>query len=223
MPTLISATPSPYARRVRIALAEKGIDFKLQNEVPWDSTTKTPEYNPLEKLPILILDDGNAVYETHYILEYIELKYPAKKRLLSEDVDDMLLAKKVGVVVDGICDALVLINWEDSRDEAKRSKEWRARQVRKVQGGVKEVAQWVKAAKDRGDEYLVGNELGLADVAVGALCGFLDFGNIKPLVDEFSPWMKQYPEMAEYYKKIDERESFKTTRPVMFELHDKVT
>ena len=39
---LISATPSPYARKVRIALAEKGLPFELLTEVPWDSTTRTP-------------------------------------------------------------------------------------------------------------------------------------------------------------------------------------
>ena len=49
---LISATPSPYARKVRIALAEKGLPFELLTEVAWDSTTRTPRYNPLEKLPI---------------------------------------------------------------------------------------------------------------------------------------------------------------------------
>ena len=57
---LISATPSPYARKVRIALAEKGLPFELLTEVPWDSTTRTPRYNPLEKLPILLLDDGTS-------------------------------------------------------------------------------------------------------------------------------------------------------------------
>ncbi|KAK4635123.1 hypothetical protein CLAFUW4_02157 [Fulvia fulva] len=70
MYTLISATPSPYARKVRITLAEQGVPFTLQTEVPWDSTTKTPEYNPLEKLPVLIPDNGaKPVYESHFILD----------------------------------------------------------------------------------------------------------------------------------------------------------
>jgi glutathione S-transferase len=73
---LISATPSPHARKVRIALAEKGLPFELKTEVPWDSTTSTPKYNPLEKLPVLILEDGSSVYESSFILQYLELKYP---------------------------------------------------------------------------------------------------------------------------------------------------
>ncbi len=52
---LISATPSPYARKVRIALAEKGIPFDLVTEVPWNADATTPDHNPLGKLPVLIL------------------------------------------------------------------------------------------------------------------------------------------------------------------------
>ena len=49
---LLSATPSPYARKVRIQLAEKGLAFELITEVPWNTDTQTPLYNPLEKLPV---------------------------------------------------------------------------------------------------------------------------------------------------------------------------
>ena len=73
---VISATPSPYARKVRIALAEKGVPFELITEVPWDSTTHTPDHNPLEKLPILIRDGGDPVYESYLIMEYIERMHP---------------------------------------------------------------------------------------------------------------------------------------------------
>lgn len=127
--TLISATPSPYARKVRIALAEKGIPFELQTEVPWDATTLTPQYNPLEKLPVLLLDDGKtAVYESHYILEWLEAKYPEPALLPPlDEIDDRLFAKKVEVVADGICDALVLAFFEKQR--AQPSAEWRARYV----------------------------------------------------------------------------------------------
>lgn len=74
--TLISATPSPYARKIRIALQEKGLtNYKLQTEVPWDSTTTTPKHNPLEKLPVLVLEDGESVFESRFILEWLEVRY----------------------------------------------------------------------------------------------------------------------------------------------------
>jgi glutathione S-transferase len=76
MLTLISATPSPYARKNRIALIEKGIPFELKSEIPWHSDTETPKYNPLEKLPILVFDDGRPpIYESWFIQEYIVCKY----------------------------------------------------------------------------------------------------------------------------------------------------
>jgi glutathione S-transferase len=74
---LTSATPNPYARKVRIALAEKAIPFELITEVPWDSTTVTARCNPLEKLPILLLEDDSSIYESSLILEYLELKHPS--------------------------------------------------------------------------------------------------------------------------------------------------
>lgn len=123
---LISATPSPYARKVRIALQEKNLPFDLKTEVPWDHTTQTPQYNPLEKLPVLVFNDGRpAVYESHFILEWLETKYPEPSLLPSiDDADDRLLVKQIEVVVDGICDALVLAFFENKRDEDKRSKPW---------------------------------------------------------------------------------------------------
>ena len=123
---LISATPSPYARKVRIALQEKNLPFELTTEVPWDNTTQTPQFNPLEKLPVLVFNDGTpAVYESHFILEWIEAKYPEPSLLPStEHIDDRLFVKQVEVVVDGICDALVLAFFEGQRDEDKRSKPW---------------------------------------------------------------------------------------------------
>jgi glutathione S-transferase len=128
---LISATPSPYARKVRIALQEKGLPFELKTEVPWDNSTQTPQYNPLEKLPVLAFNDGTpAVYESHFILEWLEAKYPEPSLLPStEHLDDRLLVKQIEVVVDGICDALVLAFFEGQRDEDKRSKPWTDRYV----------------------------------------------------------------------------------------------
>lgn len=124
--TLISATPSPYARKIRIALQHKNIPFKLQTEVPWDSTTATPQYNPLEKLPVLILDDGSAVYESHYILDWLETKFP-EKPILPRGVEEKLFAKKVEVVCDGMCDALVIAFFENMREKTKQSEPWKAR------------------------------------------------------------------------------------------------
>ena len=84
MMKLLSATPSPYARKVRIALAEKGLRFELVTDAPWNAETTTPRYNPIEKVPVLILEDGTTVYESRHILEYLEVKYPDPSLRLPE-------------------------------------------------------------------------------------------------------------------------------------------
>src|SRR5690242_9315058 len=120
MMKLLSATPSPYARKVRIALAEKGLPFELVTEVPWNADTATPRYNPLEKLPVLVLDDGTSVYESRFILEWLEVKHP-RPALFPEDSDELLAAKRLEVLADGVCDAYVLLFWERRRPEAHQS------------------------------------------------------------------------------------------------------
>lgn len=207
---LISATPSPYARKVRIALAEKDIPFELVTEVPWDSTTATPKHNPLEKLPVLILEDGSSVFESRYILEVIEAKWPTP-RLLPDDLDGVLAARKVEVIADGICDALVLLFWERHRAPEHRSAEWMARQQRKVDGGLRALAE---TAGER--EWVVGERFGLADIATGTVVRYLDVR----FPDH--PWRRLYPNLVALSARLERRRSFAGSVPVPQIITDKV-
>ena len=198
---LLSATPSPYARKVRITLTEKGIPFELLTEVPWNNGTATPQYNPLEKVPVLILDDGTTFYDSRFILEYLEIKYPDPP-ILPKDVDARLAAKRLEVLADGVCDAAVLIIFERMRPQDRRSVPWEARQRRKVEGGLKEVARLVPEAG-----FCVGNAFGLADIAVGTL---LDYVGLRlPEVD----WADRYPNLVGLRDRLSERPSFQETVP----------
>ena len=149
MLNLISARPSPYARKVRIALAEKGIQFKLVTEVPWDSTTNNLHWNPLEKLPILIFEDGKAVHESHYILEYIEAKFLDKTPMLPKGpgkIADALLAKQIEVVADGICDALVMPFFENREQKPPEARSgWQDSSERLTEGSKPLRTGWVMA------------------------------------------------------------------------------
>lgn len=199
---LISATPSPYARKVRIALAEKGLPFELVTEVPWNEDTRTPLHNPLEKLPILLLDDGTSVYESHYILEYLEVKHPAPP-LLPADPDGVLEAKRLQVLGDGICDAFVLHFFERMRPAEHRSAPWMARQRRKVEGGVREIARSIGSRA-----WAVGDRFGLGDIAVGTAMAYLDVR-----FPDFE-WRDTFPDLALYVDRLGERPSFRSTVPV---------
>ncbi len=92
-----------------------------------------------------------------------------------------------------------------------------ARQLRKVNGAFKALDELVKARN--GSNFLVGGKLTIADIAAGAMLGMMDmvetqFGLIR--------WKEDYPHLVGYWKWLEERESFKATRPVMFDLKEKV-
>lgn len=205
---LISSKTSPYARKVRIALAEKSIPFELISEFPWESTTQTPRYNPLQKLPVLIFPDGKAIYESHYILEYLEATYPDHSPLLPQgpaSIDAALLAKQVQVVADGICDALVMSFFEAQREADKRSELWMARKRRKIDGGLEALADWLLESGDR--QFLVNNTFSIADVAAGSCLGYM-----KVRFPEH-PWRAAYLHLDRYSERLGERQSFRDTVP----------
>jgi glutathione S-transferase len=207
---LISATPSPYARKVRIQLAEKGIPFELLTEVPWNGDTATPRHNPLEKLPVLLLPDGGSVYESRFINEWIEARHPSPP-LVPDDIDGRLAVKRFEVLADGACDALVLMFWENARGPERRSEPWLARQQRKVDGAMQELARLV------GDStWCHGDRFSQADIAVGALLGYL-----RVRWPAYA-WMETLPNLARLSDRLEARPSFASTRPVPQTVKDAV-
>ena len=207
---LLSATPSPYARKARIALHEKGLAFELVTEVPWNSDASAPRFNPLGKIPVLMLDDGDCIYESRLILEYLELKHP-EPALFPKEVDALIAAKRLEVLADGACDAVVLIFIERQRAPGQQSLDWMQRQAGKVAAAVDEVAR--RIAPD--SEYAVGSRFGLGDVAVGCLLGYLDLRYPE------LPWRK-HAHMAALYERLSRRPSFQRTVPVAQTISSKV-
>ena len=218
---LISATPSPFARKVRMALIEKGIAFTLQNEVPWHADTQTPRYNPLEQLPILIPDDGDPVFESTFLMDWLEHKYP-EPSMLPADPERVLEAKLIHTIAEGVADATVLLFWEMQREHI--STEWAQRQLRKVKGGLTDLNRRVG---DR--EFFVDDRFGLADIAVIALLGMQDivintgmitaWQNFAPDMDD---WNVLYPKLERFDAHHRDRPSVKQTAPFMFDLAEKI-
>lgn len=218
---LISATPSPFARKVRMALLEKGIPFEIRNEVPWHSDTQTPQFNPLEQLPILVPPDAEPVYESTYILEWLEHVHP-QPALLPADTPGILEAKRIQVLAEGVMDATVLLFFEKQRPSP--SMEWTRRQLRKVAGGLRELD---RRLGDR-DVY-VGSEFGLADIAVISVLGMQDVvedtgvgAYWRTLDAGMVPWRDGYPNLRRFETRHAERPSVKTTAPVMFAFREAV-
>ena len=126
-----------------------------------------------------------------------------------ENKADELLAKQVQVVTDGMCDACVLLFFEKQRKE--QSEEWKSRQLRKVQGGLKALSNW---AGDK--DFIVNDKFSLADIAAGSVLGYM-----KVRFPDNS-WQETYPNLKRYVDKLEERESFKNSTPTPQKITDRI-
>lgn len=123
--------------------------------------------------------------------------------------DGLLFAKQVQVVSDGMCDACVLMFFEKQRDQP--STEWKSRQLRKVEGGLK----WLDS--EIGDKnYLLEDRLTLADIAAGSVLGYMTV-RFKEI-----PWREMYPNLTRYCDALEELPSFKDTKPYPQTISDRI-
>ncbi|MEQ6291965.1 glutathione S-transferase [Vogesella sp. GCM10023246] len=199
---LIASLTSPYARKVRIVLAEKKIDCPLQLDIPWEAGSTVTDFNPLGKVPVLLMDDGSTLYDSRVIVEYLENSSPVS-RLLPQDSKRLLIeTRRWEALADGICDAAGSIVVEGRRPADKQSAEWIAHQQGKVDRGL---AALFAMLGER--HWCNGEAYSLADIATGCALGYLDFRF--PQLD----WRGAYPNLAVLEEKLAARPSFAETVP----------
>ena len=198
---LIASLTSPYARKVRIAMAEKRIDCDVVQENVWAADSKVNQYNPLGKIPVLMLDDGLAVYDSCVIVEYLDGITPVS-RLIPESGRDRVLVKRWEALGDGIADAGIAVFLEMKRPEAQQSKDWIDRQLGKVECGI------AAAASELGDrDFCHGTSLSLADISLGCSLLWLEFRL------PHSKWRESHPNLRAWIEKLEKRTSFVETVP----------
>ena len=198
---LIASLTSPFARKVRVALAEKKIEYELFEASPWAADTTVPSYNPLGKIPVLVLDDGTNLYDSRVIVEYLDTVSPVS-RLIPEPSRQRIAVKRWEALADGICDAAATIVLEAKRPARQQNREWLDRQRLKIDRGVTELAS------ELGDKpWCSGEAYSLADIATGCALGYLDFRH--PAID----WRGQYANLVKLAEKLAKRPSFADTVP----------
>lgn len=198
---LIASLTSPYARKVRIALAEKKIEYDLIEESPWSAETTLPSYNPLGKVPVLVLDDGTTLFDSRVIVEYLDTVSPVS-RLIPEPNRQRIGVRRWEALADGICDAAVAIALENKRAAKQQDNDWLLRQRRKVELGIEELA------RELGDKaWCDGEAYSLADIATGCALGYLDLRHAA--ID----WRGNYPNLLKLAEKLAKRPSFADTVP----------
>jgi glutathione S-transferase len=163
---LVGSLTSPYVRKVRVMLAEKAIAYELIEESAWTATTTVPRYNPLNKVPALVLDDGESIYDSSVITEYLDTL--GNGALLPRDAPSRAKARRDEALGNGIMDAGVAIFLERKRDAARQDAAWIARQRDKIDAALK--------ALERNVASLGTNaSLTLGDIACGCALFWLEF------------------------------------------------
>lgn len=198
---LFTSLTSPYGRKARVMLAEKRIDFELVPTDVWDPNSELLKFNPLGKVPCLLLDDGNALYDSPVILDYLDSVTPVGQ-LIPETTRPRIQVKRWEALADGVVDAAVAIVLEKKRAPQLQSTDWIARQSGKIERGLKVMSQ------DLGETaWCTGHSFNLSDIVVGCALMYLDF--------RFAEvnWRKEYPNLGQLTDKLAKRNSFKNTAP----------
>lgn len=198
---LIGSLTSPYVRKARIVLAEKKIDYEFVLDNPWNADTGVTRLNPLGKVPVLVLDDDSTLFDSRVIVEYLDGVSP-NNRLLPAAGRERIRIKRWEALADGVLDAAVAAFLEAKRPKKEQSASWIARQREKIGRSLEMMSE------ELGEQpWCNGNAFSLADVAVGAALGYLDFrlAGIK--------WREQHANLARLFDELMQRPSFAETVP----------
>ena len=201
---LIGSTTSPYVRKVRIVLAEKKLDYQFVQDNVWGDDTTVTASNPLGKVPCLLMEGAEAVFDSRVIVEYLDTLSPVGK-LIPAVGRERAEIKTWEALADGVMDAAILARLEATwtgRTKAQRCNAWIERQMGKITAAVKAMSTGL------GDKpFCAGIHLTLADIAVGCALGYLDFRF--PQID----WRTDNPNLQRLYEKLAQRPSFADTQP----------
>jgi len=201
---LIGALTSPYVRKVRIVMAEKKLDYQFLPEDVWSATTQIGASNPLGKVPCLVMDGADAMFDSRVIVEYLDTLSPVGK-LIPASGRERAEVKTWEALADGVLDAAILARLEATwagRTAEQRSQAWIDRQLGKIHAALKTMSQGL------GDKpFCSGIHFSLSDVAVGCALAYLDFRFAD--ID----WRTPYPNLTKLSDKLTLRQSFVDTRP----------
>jgi glutathione S-transferase len=198
---LLYSLTSPYARKVRIVAAEKRIAVDLVEIVLSEPDCPIHQYNPLGKIPVLVLDDEDCLYDSSVIVDYLDQRTPVA-HLIPQEAKPKFQVKRWESLADGVCDAAVAVMVENRRSENLRDPAWIAKQMAKVGRGLQVLNDDLALR-----EFCVADKFSLADIALGCVIGYLNF---RFAVLDIA---KNYPNLNRHFQSMMLRASFQETTP----------
>jgi glutathione S-transferase len=162
---LIGQYDSPFVRRVGIALTLYGLPFEHRPWSTFGDADKIRPYNPLTRVPTLVLDDGDVLTESHIILDYLDGLVPADRRMFPAAEPARHKALKVAALATGLADKAVSLFYE-RRLHMEVSDAWVDRCRKQISGAL---AVLEADRMKRPGDYWFGDRIGHADIAVAAV------------------------------------------------------
>ncbi|MGO3892348.1 MAG: glutathione S-transferase C-terminal domain-containing protein [Paenalcaligenes sp.] len=199
---LLGSLTSPYTRKVRVVMAEKKLDHELILENVWSADSDIGRYNPLGKIPCLLVDDDSSLFDSRVIVEYLDTLSPVG-RLIPQSGRERAATKCWEAIADGLLDAAVAIHIERNRRPPELYyADWVTRQEGKIHAALEHMNTAL------GEQpFCTGISFTLADIAVGCALGFLDLR--LPSIN----WRESFPNLDRLHEKLLERPSFSSTIP----------
>jgi glutathione S-transferase len=190
---------SPYVRKVSVTLIETGLEDRVENILTnvWDPETDIADNNPLGKVPALILDDGQVLYDSHVICEYLDSLHDGDK-LFPQPGPARWQALRLHALGDGITDAGILTLLEGRRPEEFKYEKWIQRQTAAMLRGMDALEN---------DLENLDAGFGIGQICVACSLGWLDFRFLD------LGWRADHPGLADWLEGASERPSMMQTVP----------
>jgi len=197
---------SPFVRKVRVVAAECGVSDQIQLEEVALTPVSTPgdlmADNPLGKIPSLVLDNGECLYDSRVICEYLDSEFNGG--LYPSAGQDRWAALRLQAIADGFCDAAVLVRYEGFvRPQDKQWSDWVEGQLSKCRRALAVLEQECQVC----GENAFGDSTNIGDLSVAVALGYFDFRN----ADE--AWRDNSPALAKWYETFSQRPSLQQTLP----------
>jgi glutathione S-transferase len=195
---LIGQYDSPFVRRVGIALREYDMPFEHRRWSVWGDADKIAAYNPLRRVPTLVLDDGTSLIESGAILDAIDELAGAARAMIPREGAARRDALRVISLATGTADKAVSLLYEPLH-RAHPSESWMDRCRLQIGDGLRALED-DRARRSTG--WWLGEQLSHADVAVGCMLRFV--GDAHPrLLDR-----ARTPRLLEHAARCEARPSF---------------
>ncbi len=194
---LLGTVTSPFTRKVRVVLAEKRLECEFVVDVPNTPESTAIRYNPLGKIPVLVLDDEHSIFDSRVIVEYLDNASPGN-RLIPEEKRPRIQVRRWEALADGCTDAAIALFNEKKKPATQQSADWITRQQGKVDRALQAMADELAAKA-----WCAGDFFTLADIAVGCCLGWLELR----LPD--IQWRHTHPNLARLAEKLAQRPSFR--------------